>query len=231
MEVRFLKFSVLLKITLFDICVSAVFSVNPLYSNLIAIRTVFPDSLNFLCCWHIEQNLKKKTLSLKRSKDQEKKDLANKIMKLPYIEEVKDYDNIYKQIITNKKIDDNMKTYLEDRHKEREIWVKCFIKTTFTCGTLTTSRIESKHRIYKRYLNDQTRLSELFLVFADVEKEEIKNCQKKIKNLNSLENSKLSENFLLKKCYPIYSDFAIKRVKVALLDAMNYTVQKKNKVW
>jgi len=89
---------------------------------------------------------------------------------------------------------------------------------------MTNSRIESKHRVYKRYLNDKTRLSELFMVFKELEGEEIHKMKNKQTDLNSQEKSKLEENELIKSLSKVYSEFAMKRVKTALIDAINYNV-------
>jgi len=40
---------------------------------------------------------------------------------------------------------------------------------------VTSSRIESKHNIYQKYLNGNSRLSELYLTFQNLENIEIKN--------------------------------------------------------
>ena len=86
-------------------------------------------------------------------------------------------------IINNRKFDERLKNSLEIRHKERETWAKCFVKTNSTRGAITTSRIESKYRFYKRYLNDTTRLAQLLMIFKELEEEEIKKKLEKLKSV------------------------------------------------
>jgi len=42
---------------------------------ILAIKTVFPQSINNLCAWHVQQNLKKKFCYLNRSKKEDQKTL------------------------------------------------------------------------------------------------------------------------------------------------------------
>ena len=119
-----------------------------------------------MCSWHVEQNLKKKTLYLKKGKSTEKKSLYTLISKLPYSEYENGYLESYNKILVSDDINQNFKDYLKNKPKERNLWVKCYIKKKFTCEMVTSSRIES-NIIYKKYLNGNSRLSELYSIFQD----------------------------------------------------------------
>jgi len=49
-----------------------------------AIKKVFPNSTNYMCSWHLQQNLKKRFAYLNRGNDLDKKALYKSIINLPY---------------------------------------------------------------------------------------------------------------------------------------------------
>jgi len=102
------------------------------------------------------------------------------------------------------------------------------MKEKFTCGICTSSRIESKHKVYKKYLNSSTRLRCLYKVFKDLEEEEISNFREEISKLGMFENQKLEQSDLIKHFQPIYSNYAIRKLKGNLMESVNYSVEKKN---
>lgn len=58
--------------------------INELLFYTLAIKVVFPRSENFICSWHVQQNLKKKFCFLNRGNDPKKKTLYREIINLPF---------------------------------------------------------------------------------------------------------------------------------------------------
>jgi len=120
----------------------------------LAIKDVFPRSRHNLCAWHIEQNFKKKfcflNRPLKNKDNSERKKLYQKIICLPYVEEREMFEEQINTILESDLIGEDLKQYLKEKYKLKKQWVKGYIKEAFCCGTCTTSRIESKHSMYKR---------------------------------------------------------------------------------
>ena len=102
---------------------------------------------------------------MNRSKKKDQKELYNTIIQLPFANYKEDFEISIKKISKSKHINEDLKGYLEDKIKIKEYWVKASMKINFCCGMCTPSRIESKHRIYKSYMNSKTRLTELFYSF------------------------------------------------------------------
>jgi len=109
--------------------------------------------------------------------------------------------------------------------------VKCYFKDRFSCGTCTTSRIESKHRIYKKFLNSNSRLSEVFQTFKKLEEKSILQYKDEIKQLTLAESTKLSEYSLVKEVKKQYGKYVVDKVKETILESLNYSVQKMNNKW
>jgi len=107
--------------------------------------------MNYICSWHVQQNLKKRFAYLNRGNDSEKKELYTTIINLPYEEYQSNFEDSYKQILSSIHISKELKTYLKNKYSDKKLWVKLFMKGKFCAGMCTTSRIENKHRIFKRY--------------------------------------------------------------------------------
>jgi len=196
--------------------------------SMIAINKVFPRTTNFICSWHVQQNLKKKFAFLNRSQENHKKILYSSIISLPYQNYKENFLDLYKQISTSEHINDDLKTYLRKRYDNRKFWVKAFMKDIFCGGICTTSRIESKHKIFKKYLNSSARLCELFKVFRDLEKSEIQTFQNEIEKRFTKKGEKMKDNDLIKSLKESYSDYIVTRLKDNLFQALNYKTEKKN---
>ena len=90
------------------------------------------------------------------------------------------------------------------------------MKKLFTCGMVSSSRIESKHRIYKRFLDSNTRLSEIFLIFKNLELEEIHNFNDEFEKTITLSKDNenvMMQNPLILKCINVYSDYIVRKLK------------------
>lgn len=170
-------------------------------------------------------------MHLNRGKNENKKKLYKMIKNLPYSETEQDYTNNYNSIISNRLLEKDLKNYLENRNQHRLDWVKCYMKGYFTGGMVTTSRIEAKHRIYKQYINDDSRLCELFDIFKTLEEEEIQNYKDEIRKFKKKENSELEESVLIKECRKFYSNYIIEKVKDKLLKTIHYDVKKGRNKW
>jgi len=85
------------------------------------------------------------------------------------------------------------------------------MKDVFTGGTCTTSRVEAKHRILKKYLNSGSNLQKVFKVFAKLEQLEIKNYFDEITKFANSEEENFMKSDLLKKLNGIYSPYAMNK--------------------
>ena len=141
--------------------------------KILAIKKVFPTSKHFLCAWHIQQGFKKKICFLNKGNVSDKKELYQRIIQLPFSEYEEDFDENFKEIIESEQKKIEHKSYLQKKAKEKKNWAKCFMKNYFCCGMCTSSRIESKHRLYKRFLKSSTHLIEFFKVLRELEEIEI----------------------------------------------------------
>jgi len=110
-----------------------------------AIKKVFPNSTNYMCSWHLQQNLKKRFVYLNRGNDLDKKALYRSIINLPYQNYQKEFEDSYEEISISNHINKELKTYLKNKCSDKKLWVKAFMKGKFCAGMCTTSRIESKH--------------------------------------------------------------------------------------
>ena len=104
-------------------------------------------------------------------------------------------------------------------------------KKIVLCGIVNSSRIESKHRVYKRLLDSNTRLSELFSIFKELEEEEINNFKdvfEKTRNLSKENDEAMNKNPLIEMCNNLYSNYIVSKVKMNVILVHNYKASKKN---
>lgn len=151
-----------------------------MYLFLLAIQTVFPESTKYNCSWHVQQNLKKRFCYLNRSKDANKKELYSLIINLPYSEYKEDFYDSFDEIYESTYISTELKVYLDERYNNRYKWVKAYMKSSFCCGICTTGRIESMHKVVKRYLCSSTSLCELYTHIKEIEDQQITSMQNEI---------------------------------------------------
>ena len=197
----------------------------------LAIKDVFPRATNYICSWHSEQNLKKKFYYLNKSKETEKKKLYELIKYLPYIQDEEDFLQDSKTILKSKLITKEQKNYLKEKFKESHLWVKAFMKKLFTCGMCSTSRIEAKHRVFKLYLNSNSKLCQIFKIFKQLESKEIFVFQDEIQRLTKKENEQYDESNVVKYFSDNYSAYALSKLKHQLIESINYKFEKVNNYW
>lgn len=127
----------------------------------------------------------------------------------------------------------SLKDYLKNKHMERKTWAKCYIKNKFTCGMVTSSRIESKHNVYKKYLNGNSRLSELYLTFQNLENIEIKNYSNEINKFTIKQNQELEKYKLISESKLLYGPYIIERLKISIIKALKYSIKSNNQnnIW
>lgn len=131
----------------------------------------------------------------------------------------------------NDDISEDLKTYLKERHKTRKQWVKCYMKSSFCCGTCTTSRIEAKHRVYKTYLNGNTRLCELFRTFQKLETQEVIQFKEEVQKIDQSKKKEFDKIDLMKSLSKDYGSYVLEKLKGIILEAFNYSVEAKNNKW
>lgn len=93
----------------------------------------------------------------------------------------------------------------------------------------SSSRIESKHRVLKQYLNSSKRLTELFQVLKNLEAVEISRMENEIEKSRKNERKKKEKMDIIVSLKEIYSDYVLERVKDNLLDSINYKIDKQEK--
>jgi len=197
-----------------------------------AIRFVFPRAKNLICAWHVNQNFKKRFAFLNRGTDQNKKDLYNKIIQLPYTNYQEQFLELYNEIINSELLSEELKKYLKSKYATKDSWVKAHMKSYFCCGNCTTSRIEAKHRTYKRYLNSTKRLIEIFQCFKELESKEIKKYKDEVVSFSKKEKKILDKSKIVKFFCEDYSNFAVLKIKEELINSTNYSITKKsNTLW
>ena len=133
----------------------------------------------------MQQN--KKFCYLNRGRDATKKALYSSIINLPYSNHPDEFDEKFGNIKKSRSINSELKKYLDDKSKEKELWVKGFMKIKSCCGMCTTSCIEAKHRVLKQFLNSGKRITEIFKVIKELEQREIRISQMKSRNLTELQ--------------------------------------------
>ena len=164
---------------------------------------------------------------MNKGKTKGKQEIYRDIIGLPFSEKEDDYKKHYHKILTSNLVTNEFKKYLKKRNSLKHKWVKCYMKNLFTCGTCTTSRIESKHRIYKTFLNGNSRLCEIFLTFKKLESREIDKDKQEL--LTKPQNSKLNDHEFIKEMSTFYSQFILNQLKLNLIDAISYMVKAQNK--
>lgn len=139
---------------------------------------MFPNSQHNLCAWHIQQSFKSRfrplnssLKSTRKTVKQEKIKLYNQIINLPFSKTA----NAYENSVSNPLINKGDKTYLEGKYTEKTRWVKSY----FCCRISTSSRIESKHRVYQQHFHSPRQI-ELFTIFKRTEEQEISNFNTKL---------------------------------------------------
>ena len=153
------------------------------------------------------------------------------IRNFPYSEDPEDFDYYSGKVLKSKYISKEQKDYLKEKLKTKKLWVKAFIKDQFACGMCSTSRVEGKHRIFKLYLNSSSRLTHLFKVFKDLEKNEICNYKDEIEKFNKKENDHLGKSSLVKYFSLGYSDYVLLKLKQVLNESHNCKYEKVGSYW
>lgn len=161
---------------------------------------------------------------MNRGKDQSKMDLYNQIINLSYSNYPEEFENSMLTIMKSKLITKELKKYLNDKAKEKEVWVKGYLKAYFCCGLCTTSRIESKHSVLKQYLNSGRRLSELFQVMKQLEDKEVNKLKNEIESKHKKERTKIGNSDLIIYFKGKYTEYALERLKDNSIESINYKV-------
>ena len=170
---------------------------------------------------------------LNKGKSAEKKSLYKLISKLPYSEYEQAYLDSYNKILESDDVSQNFKDYLKIKHKDKHLWVKCYMKRNFTCGMVTSSRIESKHNVYKKYLNGNSRLSELYAIFQELENLEVANYNNEIQKFTLKQNNDLNKYNLIEKSKGLYGKYILEKLKSNIIKSLKYKVKFNNesKMW
>ena len=90
---------------------------------------------------------------------------------------------------------------------------------------VTSSRIESKHNIYKKYLNGNSRLCEIYSVFQELEQLEIKNYNDEIGKFTIKQNKDLEKYKLISESKLYYGNYIIEKLKNYILRSLKYNVE------
>lgn len=159
------------------------------------------------------------------------KELHREIKNLPYCNSDEEYLVSYNYLTKHKRINKELKDYLKNRNLTKEKWVKGYIKKQFTCGIFTSSRIEAKHSIYKRYLNGDTKLCELFKIFKTLESQEVTKYKDEITKLCQEAYNKYDDYDLIKYAKKYYGLYAIKKLQEVIYDSGHYKVEKCKDHW
>ena len=184
-----------------------------------------------MCAWHIEQKLKKKVFYLNKGKNEEAKSLYKTITSLPYCEYNDAFLENQTKILKSKVLSENFIDYFKEVIKSKKLWVKSYVKSYFTCGTVTSSRIESKHRVLKEYLNGNSRLGEVYACFKELEESEIKTFLEEEDKISRRQSASLDKHDLINKAKDIYSDYVIQILKGHIFQAIHYNVKTENNYW
>jgi len=94
-----------------------------------------------LCGWHLQKNLVCHLSKFKASNT----DLYNKTISLPFVTAVDKFEKIVQDIRNDDNLSNKQKEYIELKLKTKNMWGKCFLKTSFIGGVSTTSRVEAIH--------------------------------------------------------------------------------------
>jgi len=125
---------------------------------------------------------------------------------------IKDFSDSFTKIIDSEYLNEDLVNYLKEKEKSKDVWVKAFMKKHFCCGFCTTSRIEAKHSIFKRYPNSNIRLSELLKVFKELEEKEILKFRDEIEKLSKKDKKDLEKCEVIKHFAKDFSDYALQRL-------------------
>jgi len=163
---------------------------------------------------------------------EEKRALYSSIINIPLSNYPEDFISVFDEVLESPYISDELKDYFEKKCINKEQWTKAFMKKSFCCGTCTSSRIESKYNILKKYLNTSKRLTELFQTFKELEKQEINRFKDEISKLSINENQMIDKYDLIKILKKKYSGYCLRIVKENVLISMNYKIRKvKENLW
>jgi transposase-like protein len=151
-----------------------------------AIKKVFPETAHHLCEWHLIRNIEKHLSHLKKNKDKEYLQIYNNIIGLI---KSNDFENSFATIVTNNKISDATKKYLQFLYENKNKWARFYTNNIFTAGLSTTSRSESINAAFKHYLdyNKNTEISSLVKLINKIED------QYMLKSSNRLASAKRNE--------------------------------------
>jgi len=143
-----------------------------------------------------------------------------------------DFLKSYKQIQGSKFLNKESKLYLQNKFQEKHKWVKAFMKSQFCGGMCTTSRVESKHRVFKRYLKSSTSLCQLFNVIRNLENQEINSFVNEIEKIGKKSSNNLEKSNFIKYFKQNFSEYIIVRLKNTLIESTNYKVKEISKnIW
>ena len=121
---------------------------------------------------------------------------------------------------------------MKKKAEEKQFWVKGFMKSQFCCGMCSSSRIESKHSVLKRYLNSGKRLTELFKTVKEIEQREISNMENEVKRSRKNERKKKENMDIVKYFKEFYPEYVIERLKDNIMESINYKInQKASNTW
>jgi len=148
-----------------------------------------------LCGWHLQRNLVSHFNKVKNLDA----DLYQKILYLPFVMSVEKFNNTLEEIKDSQHISKKQKDYIDLKLKTKNMWAKCLLKSKFTGGVSTTSRVECLHSVQKRYFTSNTNLQQVFHGFRSIEKTQILRFNEEFsgftsdllqKNINSLKDIK-----------------------------------------
>jgi len=162
---------------------------------------------------------------LNRGNNTEKKKLYSLIINLPFADYEDDYEEDWEFIKNNQFLSEELENFLDYRHRIREKWVKCYMKQNFTCGTCTSSRIESKHRVYKNYLNGDSRLCQIFYCFKELEQKQFTSYEDEVKRLTKAQEGQTSKHILVEEVRKTYTPYVVRKVQEILLESIHYSVE------
>lgn len=150
--------------------------------------------------------------------------MYNQIINLPYHEYIHEFEDELKEIKKSKLLTADLKSYLDRKLKEKKLWAKCFMKSMFCCGMCTTSRIEAKHKILKKYLNSGKRLSEIFQVLKEAENREIALLKNEVVKDQKVKRKKHDQSDMIRFFKDTYGDYILERLKDNLIQSVNYKI-------
>ena len=155
----------------------------------------------------------------------EAKVCPEKFLTLPYSNYPEEFEEDFSDICKSDLLQTELIKYLEDKVEEKESWVKGYMKNQFCCGMCSSSsRIESKHRVLKLYLNSGKRLTELFQIVKELEKKEVAKMANEIEKSRKNERKKQEKMDIIKYFKEIYSEYVLEVLKDNLMESTNYSI-------